>query len=275
MRGNRIGFTLVELLVVIAIISVLAAMLMPALSDALEQGRRVVCANNERQLHLCWMNYAADYNDHMPPYEWNGNRSSCVWVPQTRMANTASGVRVFFNNYVGIPISLTVSTDNFHDMNNVAFCPAHNPAFNDSPTFNNGQVKFYGWFSYVFDAVGHFREPLGGIGTPKVERMARGGPLGKVLFMQDEVKGHNGIGCNAQAVDGSVRWQDYYKCSTASHTSFCWQFAQGFYQTTTVQPEVSPGAWSFSLFFDHDHYLYGVSNPSQALANRRMYGYAQ
>ncbi|MBW8038779.1 MAG: type II secretion system protein [Planctomycetes bacterium] len=57
------GFTLVELLVVIAIIAVLMALLMPALERAREQGKRVVCLNNLRQLTLAWNMYADDNDD--------------------------------------------------------------------------------------------------------------------------------------------------------------------------------------------------------------------
>jgi prepilin-type N-terminal cleavage/methylation domain-containing protein/prepilin-type processing-associated H-X9-DG protein len=57
------GFTLVELLVVISIIALLMAILMPALAKAREQGKRIVCLNNLKQLTLAWMNYASTYND--------------------------------------------------------------------------------------------------------------------------------------------------------------------------------------------------------------------
>ncbi len=60
--GTRKAFTLIELLVVIAIIALLMAILMPALERAREQGQRIVCRNNLRQLMLAW-NFYGDDND--------------------------------------------------------------------------------------------------------------------------------------------------------------------------------------------------------------------
>lgn len=65
-RGGGMGFTLIELLVVISIIVLLIALLMPALSKAREQTRRIICLNNTKTLMLSSMMYANDFKGNVP-----------------------------------------------------------------------------------------------------------------------------------------------------------------------------------------------------------------
>jgi len=66
--SNRAGFTLIELLVVIAIISLLMAILMPALSYVRKQARSTACQSNLRQLSLAMTLYTQDHDDKTMPF---------------------------------------------------------------------------------------------------------------------------------------------------------------------------------------------------------------
>ncbi|MCX7934394.1 MAG: type II secretion system GspH family protein [Planctomycetota bacterium] len=66
----------VELLIVIAIVSILAAMLLPVLAQALRVARMVSCQSNLKQINLLLVMYEDDFGRRLPIFNPAGNQRS-------------------------------------------------------------------------------------------------------------------------------------------------------------------------------------------------------
>lgn len=78
-RRNRGAFTLVELLVVIGIISLLIAILVPALSAARESGKTIKCLSNLRQLAVAAQIYCNMFRGSYPIAYYDAGTTSYSW----------------------------------------------------------------------------------------------------------------------------------------------------------------------------------------------------
>ncbi len=67
---KKTGFTLIELLVIITIISILAAVLLPALNGARDKAQASKCVNNLKQIGLAIALYETDNDEYIPRSTW-------------------------------------------------------------------------------------------------------------------------------------------------------------------------------------------------------------
>ena len=106
----RRAFTLVEMLVVISIISILMAVLLPAVGAARAAMQKSKCANNLKQIALAVLSYETTHT-HFPPGEvhgttkdtgyspWSGNNNHCSWDGRIGMWLNAVYPQLELQNY--------------------------------------------------------------------------------------------------------------------------------------------------------------------------------
>jgi len=90
-----VAFSLLELLVVLAIISMLAALLLPALGRAREAGRRTVCLSNLHQVGVALQLYVQDNNNRLPSMrDYSLTTSNDLPSPDQVLSNHLGNINV-------------------------------------------------------------------------------------------------------------------------------------------------------------------------------------
>jgi prepilin-type N-terminal cleavage/methylation domain-containing protein/prepilin-type processing-associated H-X9-DG protein len=136
-RNHKGGFTLVELLVVIGIISVLIAMLLPALNKARDAAKKVSCASNLRQVGLALQMYANDNKGWLPPSYLNGNPATSAQDYSSPFGPSAYSLWT----RAGLLLGQSASGIHYLSSSDVLFCPA-----DEWGSSNRSQtVKYFGY----------------------------------------------------------------------------------------------------------------------------------
>ena len=111
MKRIQRAFTLIELLVVIAIIAILAALLLPVLSQGKGKAWKVKCASNLRQIGFAIHMYADEHSDTLPGPIWQG------------VYDTYNDETERIGYYIAPYLSLPAAKANVQ-LINIAVCPA-------------------------------------------------------------------------------------------------------------------------------------------------------
>jgi prepilin-type N-terminal cleavage/methylation domain-containing protein len=121
------AFTLIELLVVIAIIAILAAMLLPALSQAKNRAQETTDLNNNRQLMLAMVMYSTDQNDSLPGCGW-GTDSDC-WAHAKNIPTYGAATPTTFPTFLSNQVNYARLGQLFPYIKTekILLCPADKP----------------------------------------------------------------------------------------------------------------------------------------------------
>lgn len=153
------AFTLVELATLLGILAVLAATLLPTLSNARDGSASVVCAANQRQLSIASSMYGADNQQSLPPTEgWRNKAGSVVnltaggfWPAPTEAVTTNTPVTEALNrtrnSLTNAPLwPYAASAELYHCPADARFrlVPGRGWAF-DSYSKVNGMNGLQGW----------------------------------------------------------------------------------------------------------------------------------
>lgn len=211
-RRTPIGFTLIELLVVISIISLLIAILLPALGAARRQSRRIMCLANLRQCHQIACTYENDYKqlprvhnglnpDGTPNYAGIAgdlsrfsSSQSASWG-QMIVNYTQTGWRVFY----------CTNLANFHPDKPEFFTSTSMDAMGYIPWQWGARETVIDTVSGVDSGLPFMGDITMNWGTHVYDESTNG----QIMRVNGHRPGGGKVGSNASYYDGSARWYDW------------------------------------------------------------------
>ena len=173
------AFTLLELLVVIAIIAILAAILLPVLSQAKSRAWTIYCNGNLRQLTIAWHTYADDDEGKLPI-----NKGAANGTPTTLGAADGPGSWIIGNAQVDSdPTNLTAGTLYPYAQNiGVYHCPADHSTIYNQPSIQ--RIRSYSMNGFVADWDNLVNYPM----LPmKIDQIKR--DTSSIFLFLDEIEG--------------------------------------------------------------------------------------
>lgn len=142
--SRHMGFTLIELLVVISIVSILMAILLPALKKARDAARTSMCLSNQRQCMLASNTYAFDYKDALLIKRIKSG-SVQYWVYWLAYQKGADGVSST-PQYVTRPVTLCPQNEYYSQLSNSTNPSSLDTWFGYAMYMPSGtEMKDHGW----------------------------------------------------------------------------------------------------------------------------------
>jgi len=182
------AFTLVELLVVIAIIVILAALLLPTLSQSMRRARQIRCINNVRQLGVALHEFVTD--NHVYPLLGNDGHDE-------------SGGRIYWINALGHQLDSNYKSDFSLWNKGVWLCPGVQTKGNLGDAFLSYGYNAFGLGTNVY-ALG-----LGGRFAAEHKPQVKDSEIVNPSGMMAIGDGFEGIGSQIYT-GGGLLWRCYY-----------------------------------------------------------------
>ena len=128
------GFTLIELLVVISFISLLIAILLPALASARRAARNAGCLSNQKQLGILFATYMTDNRAVFPEDKDYNTTNSWFWYETIARLEDASSIPVF-------------CPEDLHNSGKVRATPGGNTSYGYNYILAGNFMGTWSWFS--------------------------------------------------------------------------------------------------------------------------------